>query len=299
MTYPAISGGLKYLHKAGYVMKKHITKPKNVNYRVVPRSVWRIAKQHLPKPVKRNGPGRSRKPNRAILNGIWFVLWTGCQWKSLDKSWFGVSSSVLHERFQTWGEEGIWQEIFRSMLRFYGRKKHILWKWQSVDSRSCAAPLGGKDTGPNPTDRAKQGSKIHLLVDQRGAPLAVWITGANQHDKWSLDDLVIHIAVERPSSQQHMCADKGYDYDDVHAFVLSEGYIAHIKHRRRRGEPPDPCPIPGETLFPARRWVVERTLGWLARRRSIRTRWCEKSSNWLAFVLLASASILADMAIFG
>jgi len=299
MTYPAISGGLKYLHEAGYVMKKHITKPKNVNYRVVPRSVWRIAKQHLPKPAKKNGPGRSRKPNRAILNGIWFVLWTGCQWKALDKSWFGVSSSVLHERFQTWGEEGIWQEIFRSMLRFYARKKHILWKWQSVDSRSCAAPLGGKDTGPNPTDRAKQGSKIHLLVDQRGAPLAVWITGANQHDKWSLDDLVIHIAVERPSSQQHLCADKGYDYDDVHAFVLSEGYIAHIKHRRRRGEPPDPCPIPGETLFPARRWVVERTLGWLARRRSIRTRWCEKSSNWLAFVLLASASILADMAIFG
>jgi hypothetical protein len=61
--------------------------------------------------------------------------------------------------------------------------------------------------------------------------------------------------------------------------VLSAGYIAHIKHRRRRGESPDPCPIPGETQFPARRWVVERTLGWLVSRRSIRTRWCEKSCN--------------------
>lgn len=280
-------------------MKKHITKPKNVKYRTVPRSVWRVAKKHLPKQSVKSGPGRSRKPNRPVLNGIWFVLWTGCQWKALDTSWFGVSSSVLHERFQSWGEQGVWQAIFRSMLRFYGRKRHILWKWQSVDSRSCAAPLGGSDTGPNPTDRAKQGSKIHLLVDQRGAPLAVWITGANQHDKWSLDDLVIHIAVERPSSQQHLCADKGYDYDDVHTFVLFEGYIEHIKHRRRRGEPPDPCPIPGETQFPARRWVVERTLGWLARRRSIRTRWCEKSSNWLSFVLFACSSILADLAIFG
>lgn len=280
-------------------MKKHITKPKNVKYRSVPRSVWRIAKKHLPKQTEKSGPGRSRKPNRPVLNGIWFVLWTGCQWKALDTGWFGVSSSVLHERFQTWGQAGVWQAIFRSMLRFYGRKRHILWKWQSVDSRSCAAPLGGSDTGPNPTDRAKQGSKIHLLVDQRGAPLAVWITGANQHDKWSLEDLVIHMAVERPTSQQHLCADKGYDYEDVHAFVLSAGYIEHIKHRRRRGEPPDPCPIPGESLFPARRWVVERTLGWLARRRSIRTRWCEKSSNWLSFVLFACASILADLAIFG
>jgi transposase len=109
-------------------MKKDITKPKNVNYRVVPRAVWRIAKKHLPKPAEKTGPGRSRKPNRAVLNGIWFLLWTGCQWKALDKSWFGVSSSVLHERFQTWGEQGIWPIIFRSMLRFYGRNKHILWK---------------------------------------------------------------------------------------------------------------------------------------------------------------------------
>jgi len=280
-------------------MKKHITKPKNVKYRTVPRPVWRIAKKHLPKQTEKTGPGRSRKPNHPVLNGIWFVLWTGCQWKALDTSWFGVSSSVLHERFQTWGQQGVWQAIFRAMLRFYGRKQHIRWQWQSVDSRSCAAPLGGSDTGPNPTDRAKSGSKVHILVDQRGAPLSVWITGANQHDKWSLDDLVIHVVVKRPSSQQHLCADKGYDYEDVHDFVLSEGYIEHIKHRRRRGEPPDPCPIPGESQFPARRWVVERTLGWLARRRSIRTRWCEKSSNWLSFILFASASILADMAIFG
>jgi putative transposase len=117
-------------------MKKHITKSKNVKYRVVPRPVWRIAKQHLPKQPAKAGPGRSRKPNRWVLNGIWFVLWTGCQWKALDKSWFGVSSSVLHERFQTWGEQGVWQAIFRSMLRLYGRKRHIFWKWQSVDTRS-------------------------------------------------------------------------------------------------------------------------------------------------------------------
>lgn len=281
-------------------MKKDTTKPKSPNYRVVPRTVWRIAKQHLPKPGRQPGPGRSRKPNRAVMNGLWFILWTGCQWKAVDKTWFGVSSSVLHERFQTWQQQGIWEQIFRSLLRFYARKRRIQWKWQAVDSRSCAAPLGGSDTGANPTDRAKQGSKIHILVDQRGAPLSVWLTGANQHDKWSVDDLVLHILVGRPTSQQHLCADKGYDYPDVHQFVEQQGYQKHIKHRRRRGEPkPDPCPIPGETQFPAKRWVVERTLGWLAKRRSIRTRWCKKSQNWLSFVYFACASILADLAIFG
>ena len=282
-------------------MSKDTTKPKNVNYHKVPRKLWRVIKKYLPKPTKKRGPGRPRADNRAAVNGIWYVLWTGCQWKAVHREWFGVSSSVLHERFQTWQEQGIWEKVLQAMVRFYARERHIQWKWQSVDSKSCPAPLGGSQTGKNPTDRAKRGSKIHLLVDQRGAPLAVYVTGANRHDKWIAQELVIHIVAKRPTSEQHFCADKGYDYTDVHDFVLQEGYVSHIKHRRRRGEPPLPelCPIPGEIQYPARRWVVERTLGWLTKRRSIRVRWCKKSTNWLAFIQFACSSILHDLAIFG
>jgi putative transposase len=93
--------------------------------------------------------------------------------------------------------------------------------------------------------------------------------------------------------------DKGYDYPDVHPFVELERYIVHIKHRRRRGEAPlAECPIPGEIQFPARRWVVERTLGWLAKRRSLRVRWCKKADNWLGFIHLACPHILMDMAVY-
>jgi len=278
-----------------------ITKPATVDYYTVPRRLWRIMKKHLPAeaPPSPSG-GRPRIGNRAVLHGIWYVLWTGCQWKAVQRTWFGASSSVLHERFQTWQEQGIWDQVFGALVKFYRRERRIQWQWQAVDSRSCAAPLGGADTGKNPTDRAKRGSKIHILVDQRGAPLAIDISGANQHDKWSVTALVFHIAVKRPSSEQHFCADKGYDFADVRQVVEREGYIPHIKRKRRRGEPvADPCPVPGETQFPARRWVVERTLGWLAKRRSVRTRWCKKSTNWLAFVQFACASILCDMAVFG
>jgi len=99
------------------------------------------------------------------------------------------------------------------------------------------APLGGDETGKNPTDRAKSGAKIHILVDQKGAPLAIHTTGANQQDKWSVEDLVIHIVVKRPNSEQHFCADKGYDSADIHEFVKEHRYVPHIKHRRRRSEP--------------------------------------------------------------
>jgi len=280
--------------------KNTISKPKNVDYFRVPRPLWRKIRKLFPKPPKKRKRGRPRASDRAALNGIWYVLWTGCQWKAVHKDWFGVCSTTIHDRFQQWQREGIFEQVMRIMAQCYAKRRKIKWKWQSIDSKSCPSPLGGTQTGNSPVDRSKRGSKIHILVDKRGAPLAVHITGANEHDKWSADDLIISIVVKRPNSKQHLCTDKGYDYPDVHEFVEHARYIAHIKRRRRRGEPVvDDCPIPGETRFPARRWVVERTLGWLTKRRSLRIRWCKKVENWLALVQFACAHILFDLAFYG
>lgn len=279
----------------------HSEKPKNVDYFRVPKPLWKQIKRLFPKPPKQRGRGRPSADNCAALNGIWYVLWTGCQWKAVHRDWFGVSSSVLHERFQTWQQKGIFAAIMKLMVKFYNKRRKIKWKWQAIDSKACPAPLGGSETGKNPTDRGKKGAKLHLLVDQRGAPLAVYVTGANEHDKWSADDLIISIVVKRPNKpKQHLCADKGYDYADVQNFVEQERYIAHIKHRRRRGEPVlEECPMPGENRYPARRWVVERTLGWITKRRSLRVRWCKKFQNWKALIQFACAHILFNMAFYG
>jgi len=210
---------------------------------------------------------------------------------------------VIHERFQTWQKSGVFDAMLRRLAEYYAEHQAIGWEWQSVDSKSVAAPLAHDASGRNPTDRGKQGSKLHLLVDARGAPLALHVTGANEHDKWSADDLIVAIVVDRPDPaevEQHFCADKGYDYNDVHEAVEQAQYVAHIKHRRRRNEPViEECPIPGELRYPARRWVVERTIGWLNKRRAIRTRWTKSAANWLALLQFACAHILFNMAIYG
>ena len=284
-------------------MKDTITKPKNVGYFQVPEELWQHIKHLIPKPPERKGPGRPRADDRAALNGIWYVLWTGCQWKAVRRDWFGVCSSVMHDRFQSWRAAGVFDNILIEMVKYYADQLGIGWQWQSVDSGTRPSPLGGSETGKNPTDRGKQGSKIHILVDEKGAPLALRITGANQHDKWSADDLIEAIVIERPDPEeveQHFCADKGYDYDDVHQAVEQAQYVSHIKHRRRRNEPPEEeCPIPGEKQYPARRWVVERTISWLGKRRSIRTRWCKNVENWYALIKFACAHILFNMAFYG
>ena len=175
-------------------MRYPSTKPATVDYFRVPRPLWRKIKRLLPKSVARRGPGRRAADTRAILNGIWYVLWTGCQWKAVHRTWFGVCSSVIHDRFQKWHQEGRFAKMMEVLLRFYNRTRHIQWQWQSIDSRSGAAPLGGQATGKNPTDRARSGSKLHLLVDQRGAPIAVRITAANAADKTMVREVVVAIA---------------------------------------------------------------------------------------------------------
>jgi putative transposase len=277
-------------------------KPAQVDFIQLPDLLWWCCERLLPTPVRKSRAGRKRADNRAVLNGIWYVLWTSCQWKAIQKSWFGVCSSTLHARYQEWVQAGVFEQVMRELLAFYDLRRGICWEWQAIDSKSCPAPLGHAVTGKNPTDRAKLGSKLHLLVDGRGAPLSIYLTGANVNDKWLPDELILGLLVPRPDPrlvEQHLCADKGYDYDDVRLFAAAHGYHAHIPRSHRYADARRTSSVTAEPRHPARRWVIERTFSWLAKRRSLRTRWCKKAHNWLAFLHLACAHILLDLAIYG
>jgi putative transposase len=280
-------------------MQEATTTPK-VDYFRMPRPLWRKLKKYLPNKKKRKNPsgGRPRASERAVANALWYVLWTGCQWKAIHRDWFGVSSSVVHERFQEWRHRGILEKLMRRMADYYAKERGgVGWKWQAMDSKHSPAPLGGEKTGKNPTDRGKLGAKINLLVDERGAPLSVVLTGANRHDKVSAIDLIVSAVPKRPAhkeEEQHLCADKAYDAQDLREFAACAGYITHIK---KKGEDED-SKAP-EKIHPARRWKVERTISWFMKRRSLRTRWSKKAANWLALVQLACAHILLNLAVSG
>jgi transposase len=103
-------------------------------------------------------------------------------------------------------------------------------------------------------------------------------------------DTITSIPVERPEptpeQPQHLCLDKGYDYDEVRAILLEFGFTAHI---RARGEEAQECKR--EAGKRARRWVVERTHSWMNRFRRILIRWDKKSENYLALLHFVCALI--------
>ena len=144
----------------------------------------------------------------------------------------------------------------------------------------------GKKTGPNPTDRAKAGTKRHHLTDATGIPIAVALTAANRPDKEAIGVLLDARVVRAPSAvEQHLCLDKGYDYADAERAVRRRRYIPHI---RRRGEERRAC----RRGTRARRWVVERTTSWFNRCRKLLIRWEKKPQNYLALVHFAAALLV-------
>lgn len=147
-----------------------------------------------------------------------------------------------------------------------------------------------KKSGPNPTDRAKSGVKRSVLTEGHGVPIGVVVEGANRHDMKLVRDTIESIVVERPKpttkKKQHMCLDKGYDYEEVRDILKEFGFTAHI---RSRGE--EAKAIKQEAGKRARRWVVERTHSWLNRFRRILIRWDKKPEAYLAFLHFACALI--------
>src|ERR1041384_3964502 len=151
-------------------------------------------------------------------------------------------------------------------------------------------PWVGKKTGPNPTDRAKTGTKRSLLTEGHGVPIGLAVEGANRNDFKMARATLESIPVARPQptaeEPQGLCLDKGYDYDEVRELAEEFRYTAHI---RARGE--EAQAIKREAGFKARRWVVERTHSWMNRFRAILIRWEKKPANYLGLLHLACALI--------
>jgi putative transposase len=149
--------------------------------------------------------------------------------------------------------------------------------------RRCLPPLGGADTGPDPTNRGKLGTKRHILIDRRGAPLSVVLSAANRTDmkvaEATLDAVVLPRPTPTPGHPQHLCRDKGFDYAETDQAAQARGYTLHTARKRQRGQPLPPPP-PHEHRHPARRWVVERTNSWHNRFRKLRLRFEKKPENY-------------------
>lgn len=132
--------------------KSRKTEPSpSLNRYLLSDAIWERIESLLPKRVNPDprGGGRPPVPARKAMNGIFFVLRTGCQWNALNVT--GIcSSSTAHRRFQEWTLSGVFEKLWAEGLEEYDELKGIKWRWQSMDGAMTKAPLGGEKNRPQP-----------------------------------------------------------------------------------------------------------------------------------------------------
>jgi transposase len=122
----------------------------------IPEKMWQQMHPLLPTEKEPDTPGRPPVPFRKVMNGILFVLRTGCQWKALPGCY--GSGSTAHRRFQQWVRSGIIDAIVRMMIDWYERCCGIDWEWQAADTKLCwRRRLEAKRRGLIPQTWANQG----------------------------------------------------------------------------------------------------------------------------------------------
>lgn len=232
-------------------------------------------------PAKQGPP---RIDQRGAFDAIIFRLRTGCQWNRLP--WEYPDDSSVHRTFQRWVKLGIFERLWAVVQEACEDLGGCNWEWQAADGWLGKARMGGDAVGPNPTDRAKPGVKRSLLVEADGGPLAITIAGANVPDAQLLAGTIDAVVLERPESEpddrQHLCLDKRYDHDTGWEATIDHEYDPHIAMIRDE-RPPRP------KRYKARRWVVERTIAWLAKCRGILIRWEKEAANYLGLLQVACA----------
>ena len=218
---------------------------------------WQLIDYCFPKPSKK---GRRRKhPFRELLNAIFYLVRTGCQWRNLPKD-FAPWRTVYHY-FRLWKRNGLWNQIhthLREHLRLVeGRKRQP--SAGIIDSQSVKSTETSDERGYD-AGKKVNGRKRHILVDTIGLVLLVMVLPANIQDRDGAKQLLAAFFSQKTHRRvKHIWADGGYAGTLLaRARKLWRCTVEIVKR----------SDLHTFKVLP-RRWVVERTFGWFGRSRRL------------------------------
>nr|WP_211109946.1 IS5 family transposase [Azospirillum oleiclasticum] len=246
---------------------------------------WTLVEPLLP-PAKRGG--RKRTVNlREVVNGIMYVLGTGCQWRALPKDL--PPRSTVFDYLDLWSWDGTLDRIHHEL---YVRCREQAEREASptaaiIDSQSVkSAEKGGARFDPAGYDGGKKikGKKRHIVVDTQGFLMHAIVHAANIQDRDGGVVLMASLFGLFPFLLK-LFADGGYQGEQFQSGLraaLTHVQVEIVKRSDR---------AKGFVVLP-KRWIVERTFAWLNRCRRLAKDWENLNRKGLTFLRLASIRLM-------
>jgi transposase len=236
-------------------------------------------------PAKRGG-GKRTVNIREVLNGIFYLLWTGCQWKPLPKDL--PPKSTVHWYFMLWEWDGTLEQIYHLLYVAVweqegprgqsDRGNHQQPERQSGAKRGASLNPQGYDAGKKATGR-----KRHILVDTLGLLLSVAVHPANVQDR----DSAALVPDERTRALWpfilKIFADAGYQGARAALAAARVGSWVVVIVKRTE--------LHKFAVLP-KRWIVERTLVWISRNRRLARDYERYTHTAAAFIRLAMIRLM-------
>jgi transposase len=241
---------------------------------------WALIARQMPPRQRR---GRPREVDlREVVQAIFYILTTGCQWRALPKEF--PPYSTVQGYFYAWRDTGRWQRIVARLVRRarqkLGRKPNPT--AAVIDSQSAPTTQAG---GPRGYDAGKRicGRKRHIVTDTDGLLLAVHVHPANVQDCHGAVPLLERLRRRFPKLR-HIFADRIYRGEQLLKALAHCGpWTIEIVQR--------PHGVKGFQLLP-RRWVVERTFAWCGRCRRLTKDFEGSAATEVAWILIAHLRLL-------